>query len=698
MVNKNISELALHYLQRSWGLGFCGTLKLIKARVENVFTVWSQSLWWGWKARRKMSDDALLARTTGKWQSVDALLEHLASRPASSFLLPHESSQETNRFLCRYYPEHVSAVLAVADAACRNEFSLLGQVYKFSHEIDWHRDPVTGWQSPLLHISRMNESIWSPARPADIRLIWELNRHQYFISLGIAYWFTGDKRYVDAFNSQIQSWIEANPLQYGINWVSSMEIAIRLLAWIVAFQFFRGSPHFREKAGNAFLKSLWQQADFLSNHLQDTIKGDFPNNHIIGELVGQILVGAAFPEFSLAVTWRDSGLQLLAEQSIAQTYVDGVNKEQAMEYHRFVAEFLLLVVARGHQGVLSYVPALEHTLENMLDYVASSLTPDGTVPMWGDSDDGHAVSWAPNRSLWDFRPILSAGTALFGRADWKFIANRFDEEAFWILGRDGLHSWQWLDVSPPEKTSRAFPQAGLYIMRDAWSADTDVAFFRCGPFGLGGEGNCAHAHCDLLSLILWVRGRPLLVDSGTYTYHGSCRDYFRLTAAHNTVMVDGCEQATPIPYFKWQHVPEAKCINWTERFVIGWLPCSDQVEFIRELSHPGPGKWELVDRFSGHTGAHDLSWFFHFAAGLTLAWIDSSESVMVEENGRPYVMVFPPKGVSVEICDDWVSSSYGNKDRNQVLRGRWKGDISSASGVNFCWKFMNVTKNNEVIL
>ena len=46
-----------------------------------------------------MSDAALLARTTGDWRSVDALLDHLAGRPASSFLLPHESPQETAALL-----------------------------------------------------------------------------------------------------------------------------------------------------------------------------------------------------------------------------------------------------------------------------------------------------------------------------------------------------------------------------------------------------------------------------------------------------------------------------------------------------------------------------------------------------------------------------------------------------------------------
>jgi len=683
-----------HHVQRSRELGPLGTLRRVWVRTINRLIVWSQSLWWGWLARQEMSDAALLARTTGEWRSVENLLHHLADRPASSFLLPHESPQATAALLSHYYPEHVAAVLSAADAACRNELSLLGQVFHYSHGIDWHSDPVTGWRFPLLHRSRVSRYLGSE-RPVDLILFWELNRHQHFITLGIAYWLTGDQRYVDAFSSQVRSWIETNPLQHGVNWYYGLEVSIRLLAWTVAFQFFRGTLEFREETGKAFLKNLWQQADFLSSHLQTT-RESVPNNHMMAELVGLALVGAAFPEFRAAAAWRKTGLSLLNQQATAQTYPDGVNKEQATGYHRFVAELLLLIAARSRQGALPRERILETTLERMLDYVLFTLTPVGTTPMWGDSDYGRALRLGHNKDFWDFRPILSAGAALFRRPDWKFSAGRFDEEAFWLLGSVGLNLWEQLDARPPEQTSRAFPHAGLCIIRDAWAAETDVAYFRCGPFGLGGEGHCAHAHCDLLSLVLWVNGQPLLVDSGTYTYHGPWRDLFRLTAAHNTVMVDDREQAVPIPNFNWQQIPAAKCIGWTGERVAAALTYAGQVEFVRELAHPQPGVWELVDKFTGHDESQKVSWFFHFAEGLTLRWVDTSESVIVEEHGKPYVVVFPPKGVCVEIKSGWVSRSYGKKEFNPVLQSIWRGEIPSSS-IDFCWKFLSVEQGSEAI-
>src|SRR5215203_5825349 len=122
-------ESVARYFQRSWQLGPRATLHRLRLRIMSTVSLWSESVWWGFRARRKMSDAALLARTTGAWRSVDALLEHLASRPASSFMLPHDSPGVIAGILDRYFPGYFSAVVAAADACCRNELSLLRRAF-----------------------------------------------------------------------------------------------------------------------------------------------------------------------------------------------------------------------------------------------------------------------------------------------------------------------------------------------------------------------------------------------------------------------------------------------------------------------------------------------------------------------------------------------------------------------------------------
>jgi hypothetical protein len=638
-------------------------------------------------ARREMTAVELLGRTTGGWPSVDALLDHLVDRPSSSFLLPYASAEEVVPLLRQYYPEHVSSVLAAADAVCRGELGLLGRDFHFNSNVDWHREPMTGWRWPLLHRGRLAKYIWSDDTPADPILTWELNRHQHFAALGIAYWLTGNQCYVEVFIAQVQSWIDSNPIQHGINWIYALEVAVRLSAWTIAFQFFRDAVVFRERVGGRFLKYVYRQADFVSKHLQTT-RSSVPNNHLMAEATALAVVGCVFPEFRAAKAWRETGLTLLQEQTVAQTHSDGVNKEQAIGYHRFVAELLLVIVVLGRRGLLPQVPILEDTLESMLDYICYSLTPIGSVPLWGDSDYARALGMGQDDDFWDFRHLLAAGAVLFDRGEWKLLAGYFPEEAFWQLGTSGLVAWDQLDASLPQQTSRAFPSAGIYIMRSSWAVDGDVAFFRCGPFGLGGEGHCSHAHCDLLSPLLWIKGRELLVDSGTYVYYGSWRDYFRLTSAHNTLMVDGYEQARPLPHFGWQDVPKAECLAWEGRRVVGVMQAAPGVRHRREVNHPQTGVWEITDRVEGE-GIHALSWFFHFAPDLSLHPGGADECVVVEEHGSPFVVVVPPTGVHLEIKSGWYSLRYGHKEPNPLLLATWRGEIPVGE-LSFAWKFQYV--------
>jgi hypothetical protein len=673
-----------HSINRTRELGPLGTFQRIWERISNPVVTWGQSQWWGWKARQVMSDGALLRRTTGEWSSVEALITSLANRPPSSFLFPFDSPKETALLLNHYYPEYISSVMASVNAICHNELVLLGKPIHFLDAIDWNRDPVTGYSFPLLHRNSLNQYLKSN-HTIDLIYIWEMNRHQHFIKLGIAYWLTGDQRYVDTFCSQIKNWIETNPLQHGVNWYYGLEVSVRLLAWTAAFQFFCTSLDFQKRVGNAFLKYMWLQADFVVNHLQTTWS-DVPNNHMIAELATLALVGAAFPEFRNAVDWRETGLRMLNQQVIEQIYSDGVSKEQAIGYHRFIVELLLLVVARGRQGKLSREPILEQTLERMLDYLLFTMTPVGTVPLWGDSDFGRILVIGKDRDFWNFLPILSAGAALFDRAEWKYASGCLSEEAFWLLGPDGLKHWDQLEAHRPMQTSRAFPEAGLYIIRDSWNAETDVAFFRCGTFGLGGEGHCAHAHCDLLSFTLWVNGQPLLVDSGTYTYKGPMRDIFRLTMAHNTVMVDGRDQAAPKQNFNWSHIPEGKCVHWSGESVTGAIMYPGPVEFNRELVQVQPGLWELVDKFFGGD-EHTIEWSFHFAPGLDLRLENEARILTILKDRRSYlIVVLPNNGIRFHVRDGWYSYQYGVKQRTRGLLGQWHGKLN-VEGVSFHFKF-----------
>ena len=54
----------------------------------------------------------------------------------------------------------------------------------------------------------------------------------------------------------------------------------------------------------------------------------------------------------------------------------------------------------------------------------------------------------------------------------------------------------------------------------------------------------AHSHADIFSYELSYKGKRFIVDSGNYNYaNDEMRKYCRSTAAHNTVTIDGKDQA-----------------------------------------------------------------------------------------------------------------------------------------------------------
>ncbi|MGI8495333.1 MAG: heparinase II/III family protein, partial [Pyrinomonadaceae bacterium] len=127
-----------------------------------------------------------------------------------------------------------ASILDKAERITESRFDLLGyQNLDFGGEhIDWHYEPIARKRVALKHWKQFDEL--STEETGDKKIIWELNRHQYFFTLGQAYWLTGDERYAETFARHLDEWIMQNPPGMGINWVSSLEVAFRAISWIWA--------------------------------------------------------------------------------------------------------------------------------------------------------------------------------------------------------------------------------------------------------------------------------------------------------------------------------------------------------------------------------------------------------------------------------------------------------------------------------
>ena len=96
--------------------------------------------------------------------------------------------------------------------------------YKYE-PLDWQLDFKSGYRwSNKEWYRKIN---YGNNRGADIKVPWELSRCSHFLTLGQAYFLTGDEKYTREYIYQVMDWIENNPVLFGVNWVCTMDVAIR---------------------------------------------------------------------------------------------------------------------------------------------------------------------------------------------------------------------------------------------------------------------------------------------------------------------------------------------------------------------------------------------------------------------------------------------------------------------------------------
>src|SRR5436853_5271525 len=221
---------------------------------------------------------------------VAALVDHFWERVPLRFFEGAARADTTARLIERI-PETRGRILAAADGICRGRFDLLGyRGLDFGDPVDWHLDPVSGRRAPFVHWSRLDPL--DPAEVGDSKVIWELNRHQWGLHLGQAYRLTGDERYAEAFARYVQDWLRANPPGIGINWASSLEVALRLIAWCWALVLFEGARAVSAELRARLLAAIGGHARHVERYLSSYFS---PNTHLTGEALGLVYAGALFP-------------------------------------------------------------------------------------------------------------------------------------------------------------------------------------------------------------------------------------------------------------------------------------------------------------------------------------------------------------------------------------------------------------------
>lgn len=510
---------------------------------------------------------------------------------------------------------------------------------------------------------------------------YSLNGHQYLATLLAAWKETGDDMYVKTFDAIIRDWIIHNPvpakgdtiynvlkglvnkLDYRdigeVRW-RTLEAGNRLgVSWPYAFLSFQQSEAFTPAARILMLTGFVEHAEYLREYHKQG------HNWTTMEMNGLALTGLTFPEFKKAEEWIDYALGVMKKEIYRQVYPDGVQTEvstktQWVALRRFesVADY---VIKSGRRIPDDYM----QRIEEMYNYLAYAMRPDGHQPLNNDSDRE------------DLRPRVLTAAKKFSRPDWEWIATN---------GEKGIR--------PNGLPSTVFPWAGIHVMRNGWDRKSHWTFFDTGPFGTG------HQHADMLHLSVSAFGRDLLVDGGRYTHEDYFsfdpkiwRGYFRSSFSHNVILVDGGGQkAGPLTTNRalrdgedYQYTAQYDYARGT--FSNGYEGVNGRVEHSRAVLYVKDKMWIVVDRI--HTDQpRQLQTLWHYSPeclveienGTTVSTNPAAGNLRIIPVGK-IMKAEIVKGLTEPVIQGWYSGAYGRKEPSPTVI--YKSDIAKTT--TFAW-------------
>lgn len=216
--------------------------------------------------------------------------------------------------------------------------------------IDWQLDFKSGfrWSERTWHLD-----IAYGHRPgADIKVPWELARMQHLPALALAFGFSRDEQtrfaapeqYQREFHNQIVDFIATNPPRFGVNWSCTMEVAIRAVNWLIAFDLFRSfGAVFDETFERVFASSVMAHGRHIAGNLEWSPR--WRGNHYLANVAGLLFIAGYLEQSVETDAWLAFTLSELIGEVSEQFGDDGANLEGSTCYHRLTAEMVAYATA-----------------------------------------------------------------------------------------------------------------------------------------------------------------------------------------------------------------------------------------------------------------------------------------------------------------------------------------------------------------
>lgn len=456
---------------------------------------------------------------------------------------------------------------------------------------DWVTNPETGYHYDARHHwTKVNDF---SKKAGDIKFVWEKSRFSWLLTV-CRYDYHFDEDHAEFVIGQILDWIDKNPLNCGPNYKCSQETSIRILNWLFALNFYRKSEALTENRWNKIITSIYWQTDHVMKNINFS-RIAVRNNHAIAETLTLYLMGLMFPMMKGADVWKKKGKRWFEREIDYQIEDDGTFIQDSMNYQRVVVQLLTYAIAiadRYGEVFSDFVYEKGYKSVNFL-YQCQEPT-NGWLPNYGNNDGALFFPLSEN-DYRDYRPQLDA---LHGLLTEEPLYETFFEDSEWVGHCVPKVRKRYAKIEKQYGVIE-FRQSGYYLIRER----ENLTFIRCGLFKNKGS-------TDQLHLDIWIRGKNVLSDGGSYMYNTDEETirYFAGTESHNTIMLGNQDQMQKGTRFMWFLPPIVMGANLCEEddafvfegYVNAFRQIGEDIIHHRIIKKKkGVDEWSITDSIEG---------------------------------------------------------------------------------------------------
>jgi uncharacterized heparinase superfamily protein len=518
----------------------------------------------------------------------------------------------------------------------------------------FHLDPVTGRHWP--HDKYCFDIPYrAPAGYGDYKFCAELNTLQLCQTLAASACLERDEDLGRIVWEIWDSWYDANPPFQGISWVTGVNIALRVVSLLMTVSLVHvPRPEMRMRVRALLNASGFWLERYPSLHSS-------ANNHLIAESVALFALGTLVPDLPNGRRYAELGRRRIEREVFRQILPDGVGAEMSPSYTAFAIEWVSLGAVVADAAGEPFEAAIFDRLGAAASHFKWLMDNTGRVPSIGDNDNSCVI--ASGRAD-EPRYVASITAAIAGvTANSSLTPIAYDRSLRDLVFQSPSRGRE------PGPGIRHFEHGGLTVVRERRGAATAVLIFDHGPLGYLGIG--AHGHADTLAIWLSIGVQPVFVDAGTCLYGGDSRwrNYFRSTAAHNTVEVLGRSSSVVAGAFNWSRRARGRLLaahddeNWSIEAQHDGYMASLRARHVRRLKRSPTGVW-VEDRLEGHAAPARIA----FVVDPALRTVIVGKTVRILRDNEPLVSLsslsgWRPRvvrGVEDPIAG-WYSEQFGSR-------------------------------------